>query len=430
VLLRIFFLPARIALAKVRWRFRVKIYHDACCRGTFCDCMFCCGIFCCRIFTAALLQWKGALPPGGNSMAFNKCLMAAFLVTGAALGGIAGCGGSRNSGGSDDPPDFTLGSGKTEAQWASSSTEVVHDLSRDALYYLDVENREVVAIDVASGDDSLLLPAALLFDPFKMRLTADSKDLYILESRAGANETDGAPNLARYNIAGDFIDADFINLDVNKNVSDFAVTNNSRVIVASSEIPAGSTPSVQWLSLYSGESGALFDAETFGGVTQQLTLNRDQVTLFDQTLIGNGYYLETVSIGAESVVMSAAGNLLLSQGGENTYEPEGDRIFRSNGDVLDGNKTINLGSSYESIDFDLVAHRIVILVRGNGFLVRYFDIDSLELLSEKALPTVADAAGMEPIKLFVDDGDLYVVYREVTSAATREYLLVKFDYPH
>jgi len=36
---------------------------------------------------------------------------------------------------------------------------------------------------------------------------------------------------------------------------------------------------------------------------------------------------------------------------------------------------------------------------------------------------------MEPVKLFVDEGELYVVYREVTSAATRDYLLVEFDYP-
>jgi len=363
-------------------------------------------------------------------MAFNKWFGVAFLVAAAASGCITGCGGSRNSSDPTAPANFALGSGTGKAQWTSSSTELIHDLSRDALYYLDVENREVVAIDVASGDDSLLLPAALLFDPFKMRLTADSKDLYILESRDSANETDGAPNLIRYNIAGDFIDFDFINLDVNKTVSDFAVTNNGRVVVASSEIPSGSTPSVQWLSLYNGESGALFDTETFDGVTQQLTLNRDQVTLFDQTLISNGYYLDTVSIGAGSIVMSDAGNLLLGEGGENTYEPEGDRIFRSNGDVRDGNKIIDLGSSYQSIDFDLVGGRVVILVRGSSFVIRYFDINSLELQSEQTLPTIAAAAGMEPVKLFVDDGDLYVVYREVTGAATRDYLLVKFDYPH
>jgi len=364
-------------------------------------------------------------------MPAKQWFTSASLVAAMALGGVGGCGGSRNSSDPDDPVNFALGSGEVNAHWTSSSIELVHDLSRGSLYYFDVESREVVAIDVSSGDDSLLLPTSLLFDPSKMRLTADSKDLYILETEDSAEKTDGFPDLIRYNIVGDFTDADVINLREDRIVSDFAVTNNNRVVVASSEKPAvGVTPSVQWLSLYSGDSGALFDAETFAGVTQQLTLNRDQVTLFDQIMNTSRYQLQTVSIGTESIVLADAGTLLLGEGAQNTYEPKGDRIFRSNGTVRDGNKTLNLGSSYESIDFDLLGERVVILVRNSGnFTIRYFDIDSLQLLSEQTLPTIADAAGKEPVKLFVDDGELYVVYRKVTSAATKDYLLVEFDYP-
>jgi hypothetical protein len=360
----------------------------------------------------------------------NNQLVAAFVLVGvAALAGVAGCGGSRNSG-SDDPPDFSLGAGDVNKEWSSSSAELIHDLSRGALYYLDVENGDVVAIDVASGDDSGLVDA-LSFEPSMLRLSADAQDLYILESAESAADTDGFADLVRYDIAGDFVDTDLIELDDDKIVTDFVVTNNNRVIVASYEPPTiGVTPSVQWLSLHSGDNGALLDALELAGVQQQLTLNRDQQTFFDQIMIGNGYRLLTVSASGDAINVSSEGNASLGEGANNTYEPDGERIFRSNGTVWGEDEEVDLGTSYVSIDFDLVADRVVILVEGsNGFLIRYFDLDSLELQSEQSLPTIADATGMEPVKLFVDDGELYVVYRQLTSAASKNYLLVEFDYP-
>ena len=67
---------------------------------------------------------------------------------------------------------------------------------------------------------------------------------------------------------------------------------------------------------------------------------------------------------------------------------------------------------------------------GSGsYLVHYYDSESLELLSEQALPVIDAAAGMAPHTVFVDSGDLYVVYRENTGSVTADWLLVQFDYP-
>lgn len=363
-------------------------------------------------------------------MAFKRLIAMCVALGIASLGCIGGCGGSRNSR-EGDPVDFSLGAGEVNKAWSSSSTELVHDLSRDALYYLDVEDQAVIAIDVASGDDSILTDD-FSFEPAKLRLSADGQDLYILESAESAADNDGFPNIARYDIGGGFVDTDFIELADDKTVSDFAVTNNNRVVVASYLTPAtGVTPSEQWLTLHNGDSGALIDElEPFSGAGQQLTLNRDQVTLFDQTLLGSGYVLWTVSITNDALSVAPEGDIPLGEGAVNTYEPDGDRIFRSDGTVWDGDEAIDLETAYDSIDFDLVDDRVVMLVDGSsGFIVRYFDIDSLELLSEQSLPAIEEAAGMDPVKLFVDDGELYVVYREITNTSTKTYLLVEFDYP-
>jgi hypothetical protein len=281
---------------------------------------------------------------------------------------------------------------------------------------------------VSSGDDSLLLPSTLLFEPSKMRLTADSQDLYLLESEASANDTDGEPDLIRYNISGDIVANSFIELSADLRVDDFIATDDERVVVAGYQ----STTTTVYTSLFLA-SGSVLDEASFSGtgfVVQQLALARDQQTLLSSLVRNSSSTLSTINIAASSVDVTGELNLTLAQTATNTYEPEGNRVFRSNGTVWDGNTEKSLGSTYEAIDFDLVGGRIVILVRGSsGFIVRYFDIDSLAALSDQTLPAVAGATGMEPVKLFVDNGELYVVYRKVTSAALKDYLLVEFNYP-
>jgi hypothetical protein len=363
-------------------------------------------------------------------MSANKRFTALVLVCATAFGGFAGCGGSRNSSDPDDPVDFSLGTGDVNAAWTSSSTELIHNLSSGALYYLDVENQDVVAMDVASGDDSLLLPQTLFFGPSKMRLTANDEELYILESEDSANDTDGFPDIVRYNIDGGFINSNVIELNTDLRVDDFVASNDAQVVVASYQ---ATTPSAVYLSLFNANGGGLLDEAAFdstGFVVQRLALAADQETLLSSLVRNTGSVLSAVSIASGAVDVTDSENLTLAQTAINTFEPEGDRIFRDNGTVLDGNAEKTLGSSYESIDFDQDGNRVVILVDGSsGFIVRYFDLESLDLLGEQTLPTIADAAGMEPVKLFVDAGELYVVYREVTSAATKDYLLVEFDYP-
>lgn len=359
-------------------------------------------------------------------MSSNQMVGVVALSIAVLLAGVAGCGGSRNS---SDPPeaqDFALGTGDVNAQWASSSTELVHDGSRGALYYLDVENQDVVAIDVASGDDSTLV--SLLIGPSKLRLTADSQDIYILESDTSADSTGGFPDLIRYNISGNFFGSP-IELDSELRVDDFVATNNEQVVVAGYQASGTEI----YFSLFNANGGFL-DEESFDGtgfVVQQLALAADQQTVLSSLVRNANSVLNTMSIAGNSVNMTGSANLTLAQTAVNTYEPEGERVFRNNGTVWeDGEAEKSLGSNYESIDFDLDDGRIVMLVEGgSGFIIRYFDLDSLDVLSEQTLPTVADAAGMEPVKLFVDDDNLYVVYREVASAATRDYVLVEFEYP-
>lgn len=361
-------------------------------------------------------------------MASNQMLGAISLVGAMVLAGIAGCGGSRNSSDGEPPApeDFALGAGDVNAQWSSSSMELVHNLSRGALYYLDVENQDVVAIDVASGDDSILV--SLPIGPAKMRLTADNQDIYILESDISADATGGFPDLIRYNISGNFIGSPFIELDSELRVDDFVATNNEQVVVAGYQASGTEI----YFSLFNANGGFL-DEEIFNGtgfVVQQLALAADQQTVLSSLVRNSNSVLNTISIAGNTVSMTGSVNLTLAQTAVNTYEPEGGRVFRSNGAVWDGDEEKSLGSSYESIDFDLNDDRIVILVRGgSGFIVRYFDLDSLEVLSEQALPAVEEATGMEPVKLFVDDSDLYVVYREITSAPTKDHVLVEFNYP-
>lgn len=363
-------------------------------------------------------------------MSANQWVMA-FLLTGAtALAGISGCGGSRNSSDSDDDTDFALGEGDATAMWTSDSTELVYNRGRGDLYYLDVEGQDVVAVDVASGDDAPLVAGGLLFGPSKIRLTADNEELYILESEESANDNDGFPRLIRYDIAGNFA-LDVARIDEDAVVDDFVPTNSDRVVLATHVGAVSSTPVDQHLTLINAIGGAEIDSHSFSGFTQALALSWDQATVLDQVTQTSSLSANTVSIASDAIDVRGTGNLTLAQSAVNTYEPEGERIFRSNGTVWDDDEEISLGSGYESIDFDLDDARVITLVEsGSNFIVRYFDLDSLELLSEQTLPAVADAAGMEPVKLFVDGGNLYVVYREVTSGLTRDYVLVEFDYPN
>lgn len=351
------------------------------------------------------------------------------LLSVAALGTVSGCGGSRNSSDSD-PLDFALGDGDVLAGWISGSTDLVHDATRGKLYYLDTANLDVAAVDLASGNESTLV--ALNFAPAMMRLTTDDQELYVLESADSADADDGFPDIVRCNVANCFVSAEpDIELDSGIVVGDFVATTNDRIVVASHAATSSPTPSEQYLSLINSFSGAQIDSLTFSGVRQLLALKWDQTTVLDEVMLNSSLRLDTVSIAGDSVDVSDTMDLTLAQGAINTWEPEGDRLFRSSGAVWDGdNDEMDLGASYESIDFDLEDERVVTLVERSGsFIVRFNELDSLELLSEQTIPAIEDAAGMEPVQLFVDDDNLYIVYREVTSDEEKVYLLVEFNYP-
>lgn len=360
---------------------------------------------------------------------FHRITLTAAALAGAVL---AGCGGSRNSS-DDNPPDYSLGAGDVQAEWVSSSSDVIHDRTRGALYYLDVENQNLMRIEVDRGDEQLL--QSLLFEPAKLRITSDDSSLYVLESDDSAAAGDGFADIVRYDIGGDFIDTDYVELDTGVSVADFVVTTDRRVLVSTYEtlVPPDVTPQAQALSLYDFFSGDLLDTPlNYGGaVTARLALNDDQQTVAAEFMYGSRASFNMLSIANGDLTERSSMNLLLAFAAYNSFEPGSNRIFRSNGLVWDDDEELELDSAYQSIDFDQDGDRIVTLVSAGGgsYLVHYYDSDSLELLSEQALPVIDDAAGMAPHMVFVDSGDLYVVYRENTASVTADWLLVQFDYP-
>jgi len=344
---------------------------------------------------------------------------------------LAGCGGSRNSS-QGDPADFSLGAGHVETAWASTSSELIHDLSRGALYYLDVENANIMAITVDGGAEQVL--QLLPFEPAKMRMTTDFDSLYVLESDASAQDNDGAADVIRYSISGDYLDTDYVELDVNVSTADFVATTDRQLVVSNYDtlVPPDVTPQAQTLNLYDFYSGSLLDSATYSGaVWTRLALKDDQQTLVSELMYASATGFDVLSIAGGTVGVVQTETMSLGFAAYNTFEPAGDRLFRSNGEVrFADDASASLTNGYVSIDFDQSSDRIVTLVdSAGGFLMHYYDSKSLDLLSEQALPTIVDAAGMEPVSAFVDSGDLYVVYRELTSSTPRNFLLVKFDYP-
>jgi hypothetical protein len=358
---------------------------------------------------------------------------AGILAGVAVLGAVAGCGGSRNSS-SPEPIDYSLGDGDVEATWTSHSTDFVHDAGIGQLYYPDAGGRNIVAIDVDSGRAAPLIDGGLPFVPEKIYLTADNEELYVLESKDSAQAGDGLADIVRYSVAGRFLQhVTQIARDVT--VTNFVATNDDRVIVVTrADSAAVNTSAEQFLTLLNAFGGGELDRKMVYGLPPLLALSPDQSELLFE-LMPTGRWTAATFISMASDVLSEQTSMMLAAGmyARSTYEPQGNRIFRSSGVVWDDNEDadLSLGSNYESIAFDVDNERVLTLVRksGGAFTVRYADLDSLELLHEEALPAVTGAAGMEPVQLFLNDGDLHIVYRQVKDTAPWRHVLAEFDYP-
>ena len=328
---------------------------------------------------------------------------------------LVGCVGGGCDGEEDATPviltDYSLGEGSIQASWISNSGQIVHDHTRSALYRLG--NQEIIAVDLENGAQNSLV--SLPFDPAGIRLTTDDANLYILETEESADADNGRPDLVQYDIQNDLLGTVKIEIDSSLAVEDFIVTTNGRVVVACYNDSDDST--LQNLYLYN-TNGELLDTDNgiYSGYFPDLALNWDQETLVYEIMGTRSIGINVLSINGDEFSEVYFANRLLAFGALNTYEPNGDRLFRSSGEVLFGEETDD-GQipPYIAIDFDLTHKILVLLVRqADNYLVGYYDLGTLALLSEQELPQIEGLEGFRPAGIWISGG-LYLMFEDVVT---------------